>query len=690
MALFNKLRKGGKAESGAGFEIKDGVLLKFSGGGDVALPREVVSIGEGAFSGNTAVRCVALPEGVTVIGKRAFDGCTALERVELPSTLERIELQAFRGCASLQSADIPQGVREVGFGAFDGCRSLARAVLPTGLGELSGMLFYDCESLLEIAIPEDITEIQRMAFKGCKSLTEIRLPQGLEIICDGAFEDCRGLREVVIPHGVRRVLASAFLNCRRLERVELPDSLESLGDCAFKGCTRLDGVVIPDSVSELRGWLFCGCTSLSSIVIPDSVYAIGVNAFWGCRSLKEVELPKSVWRIGVGAFRGCPCQKAVERRSAAENPPDEGSWVRSSTPDGVKIETYRGSAVELTVPQYLDGRPVTTIGSSAFSSRFHHFETVTLPESVCRIEVAAFWNSVALRRVNLPRRVTCIPSHCFGGCERLEEIIIPARVRCIDNSAFTHCHSLTTVTLPKGLAALGCDAFSRCEGLREVLTEEGSEHFRSVDGVLFNGDMSELLLYPPNRAGEEYTVPDSVSEISSFAFEYCRNLRRLVLPEGLKTFSTVKPRSGHVLNELVVRGDTVIRTPYRDMQRLRLISLRHSAGEWDGGYSRTNSESVVLGYVFGVYNGFEFEEQVAQDNRDYISVYRERLLHLMGDEFFRRYVFDYEVIRPADLPMLIERYRGNIEMAAQLLEYQRRHFPEMDTSGFDGGMYSLD
>ena len=67
------------------FIIENGVLKKYVGpGGDVVIPKDVTSIGVGAFDGCTNLTSSVLPDGVISFYDWAFDGCTNLTSGVLP------------------------------------------------------------------------------------------------------------------------------------------------------------------------------------------------------------------------------------------------------------------------------------------------------------------------------------------------------------------------------------------------------------------------------------------------------------------------------------------------------------------------------------------------------------------------------------------------------------------------------
>ena len=76
--------------------------------------------------------------------------------------------------------------------------------------------------------------------------------------------------------------------------------------------------------------------------------------------------------------------------------------------------------------------------------------------------------------------------------------------------------------------------FWMCDDVAGIEVEEGSPYFSSEDGVLFNKDKTALLRYPPEKPDNAYIVPESVREINASAFDGCRHINEIVLPEGLE------------------------------------------------------------------------------------------------------------------------------------------------------------
>lgn len=171
-------------------------------------------------------------------------------------------------------------------------------------------------------------------------------------------------------------------------------------------------------------------------------------------------------------------------------------------------------------------------------------------------------------RLELPEGMTAVPDWLFRGlpwphtADDLVTLFIPGTVQKIGNSAFTNCRNLEEVILSEGVLSIGDEAFSRCEKLRHIHLPDTVEyigkeafkdcrnlreirlpaHIRKINGSAFVGsgleesvfgnDGKKLIYCPLKRDCAEYSIPEGVEEIGSFAFYHAG--ARLHLPQSLK------------------------------------------------------------------------------------------------------------------------------------------------------------
>jgi hypothetical protein len=168
----------------------------------------------------------------------------------------------------------------------------------------------------------------------------------------------------------------------------------------------------------------------------------------------------------------------------------------------------QNAAGTLEIPPLIEGNPVTTIASDAFS-HCALLSDVVLPEGVTSIGDNSFVNCLSLRTVSLPESLQSIGVWAFGRCE-----------------------SLKAASIPAGVTSIGFVAFASCISLPTIEVAPSNMHFQSIDGVLFNSTGTLLLTVPAGRSGR-YSIPASVTGIESAAFRDCKNIHQVVIHEDV-------------------------------------------------------------------------------------------------------------------------------------------------------------
>ena len=131
--------------------------------------------------------------------------------------------------------------------------------------------------------------------------------------------------------------------------------------------------------------------------------------------------------------------------------------------------------------------------------------------------------------------VTNVSSYAFNRCSKLREITVGDNVQKISEGAF--CLSgLSKIHIGKQVQQIETTWLVPFEGtkLEEITIDPENTFYTVKDGVLFTADMSELVRYPSRDPRTEYTIPDSVTKISQYAFESVRNVKNMVLPSGVE------------------------------------------------------------------------------------------------------------------------------------------------------------
>ncbi len=111
-------------------------------------------------------------------------------------------------------------------------------------------------------------------------------------------------------------------------------------------------------------------------------------------------------------------------------------------------------------------------------------------------------------------------------------------VTSISDIAFTNCPELLSVSLPKSINWIEPNAFLSNPKLTAINVAAANADYSSLDGVLFNKDKTELIVYPTGKEGA-YTVPDGVETILDDGFADNTHLTAVTLPASLTEIASL-------------------------------------------------------------------------------------------------------------------------------------------------------
>ncbi len=204
----------------------------------------------------------------------------------------------------------------------------------------------------------------------------------------------------------------------------------------------------------------------------------------------------------ISLFQLCGCQNNVPDASQTvpdASPVEDFNYVLK---DGeAHITGYTGTDQEIVIPAEIENRPVTTICDSAFMK--YDLVSIYIPDSVKKIERAAFSQCKLLTDVRLSSNLETIGDSAFASCQALTEITIPSKVSMLPDNCFYNCTSLKKINLPNGLTTIGEGTFMKCTALSEI------------------------------------SLPTSLKKLDEGSFAGCKSLKRITLPDNV-TFDTLE------------------------------------------------------------------------------------------------------------------------------------------------------
>ena len=118
------------------------------------------------------------------------------------------------------------------------------------------------------------------------------------------------------------------------------------------------------------------------------------------------------------------------------------------------------------------------------------------------------------------------------------EVVVPneiggKKVTSIRDYTFQDRDSLTSITIPDSVTSIGTDVLSGYTSLKSITVDSNNENYSSEDGVLFDKGKTKLIQYPIGNTRKTYTIPNSVTSISDWAFYSCTNLTSITISNSV-------------------------------------------------------------------------------------------------------------------------------------------------------------
>lgn len=211
--------------------------------------------------------------------------------------------------------------------------------------------------------------------------------------------------------------------------------------------------------------------------------------------------------------------------------PLRAQYIYETNNNAITITRYTGTGGTVTIPNFINNLPVTTIGNSAFTNCYS-LTQVTVPGNVSLIDYQAFAFCTNLASVTLSSGLVTIGSYAFGVCFKLTHITLPNSVTNVGSFAFSACINLTDFTFPSSVTNIGFSALDGCPSMTAIAVDPLNPAYTSASGVLFDKTQSTLIEYPTGRAGD-YTIPTTVTTIYPWAFSSCYYLTEITIPPGV-------------------------------------------------------------------------------------------------------------------------------------------------------------
>ena len=413
----------------------------------------------------------------------------------------------------------------------------------------------DCTRITSVTVPGSVSTIGFRTFVRMTGMKEIIFQEGVERIELGAFSDCTALNRIVIPASCTEIDVIAFDTCGKITFEVASDNpaytavdgalLSKDGRTLLFAPGNVTSYTIPETVTDVAAFAFGTDQPIASIDVPRSVSYLPSTCCWYNTAVRKITfhgnppeggipdvnvwIEGNPWPTSVTGYYPKSRETAWKTAMAADDDGDDAKW------HGLKMASYqditgpaqyltfedygdylvvaglsnKSVSGELVIPEEYDGKPVSGIAFTPFSSPF----------SGCS----------GLTKITVPGSIKSVYGECFSNCPRLNTIVLSEGVESWSGGIIS-CPNLETLQVPASCTNVVFSSWE-CPKLRYAISENNSVYCVRDNAVLTK-DGTTFLRYN-GAAVDEYAVPEGVQAIAG-AFDGTPAIKRLILPSTLR------------------------------------------------------------------------------------------------------------------------------------------------------------
>lgn len=284
---------------------------------------------------------------------------------------------------------------------------------------------------------------------------------------------------------------------------------------------------VPETYNDLpvKSVRYFGSSSaLKEIIIPDSVTYIAEKAFADLSGLESIDAPF----IGAECISSLPVGADFIGKEGVF-----GYWFKEDF-DGNYRRGYHVVPSRYYQTFVNDDEELLAGTVQTYFQYPATLKSVTIRKGV--IPDIAFYNVMTIDKVTLGDEVTAIgkfafaqdgDAHNFPYNFRTVEFGANSKFTTFSENSFRNNHSLVSITVPKGVTELPSQVFYDCLALSSVTFAQGNQ-LVSIGAQAF---------FIPSTSGDAslktITFPETLQRIGEMAFDNCKALEELVIPQSV-------------------------------------------------------------------------------------------------------------------------------------------------------------
>ena len=536
---------------------------------------------------------VVIPDGVIIIGREVFAGNKKMRSVTVPDSVKVIESSAFEKCSALKSVFLHAGALSIRDNVFKGCSKLTmlKGIGVTNMGDIFGLSKKN-EVVMPLIFPNvSLSKAKNVFYKISLTMGYVLEPEsykgkGLAGYKKFLEENRELILETATRHGINSVVARLTANG---EVQETAAAEEPVGVDQMSVATAKELFDIQSKTSGVKILWYKGnetVVDIPRVIGKTTVALVSPDAFSNdkivrCNAKTFEKLSPSVQFNTYQAFLSGKVKFSAEQVAAMKNyfPKKQVKLLEAAVElqradmlsillamEKLRLDEY----TVLTEKAATIGNPeitaaVTTAKNAAYSQEdIESAETIAAEKAlgVREMSLKDYQEIFKLTKrkdyltnecwvlirgckkpqpyAEVPGTIEGMPVHldrsAFNGDKVLEELVLGNGVIKIDMDALENCPNLKTVHIPASVCEIERDTMGS-NNLLEIHVSPENTNYATQNGILYSKDFSVLLRCPAGKQGS-VELPDGLVEIKNFAFSFCKNLSKLVIPATVKEIST--------------------------------------------------------------------------------------------------------------------------------------------------------
>ncbi len=408
-----------------------------------------------------------------------------------------------------------------------------------------------------------LTDIEKYAFRD-KIIGDFIMPKSLKNIEERAFQNAQFESLTFPENSLLQFIGTYAFEKTNLKKFDLSNChmLSYISEYAFDNCAELEEVNLENTmIQDLRSRTFTNLPNLKKVIVSRYTCGLDDGTFKNCPSLEYVNCDNIIffttaaWETGLSVIH--------YENGESGGTVDIGDVTYNEYCDYYSVKKYNGEDADtLYIPDEINGKPVSVFEYNWIDKKIGKLR---IPDGIEYLNSTITESRYIGSLANIPSKLKYIGEDTWlklNDEHQLNEGLIYIGYNGIDTSELSYLRipdSLILMerhTVPNNVKSIyiGKSIYSVDELIyngyitnsdlrvsiptnhryENIEVSNANKYYSSKDGVLYNKDQTELICYPADKPGEEFTVPSTVKRIYTSAFCNTKNLKKLIISPSVE------------------------------------------------------------------------------------------------------------------------------------------------------------